>query len=142
MINTLFKTIKEPFVAPTTSFQTSFSFEKRKEESDRIRKKFPDKIPVIVERAYGSSVHEIDKKKYLVPIDMTMGQFIYIVRRRINLPAEQALFLFLGNSIPPTSALMGSTYETKKDADGFLYITYSGENTFGSYPMITSAVCK
>ena len=26
---------------------------------------------------------------------------------------------------------MSTIYDEKKDADGFLYVTYSGENTFG-----------
>ncbi len=30
------------------------------------------------------------------------------------------------------AALMSSIYEDHKDEDGFLYITYSGENTFGA----------
>jgi len=29
------------------------------------------------------------------------------------------------------SATMGAIYEEHKDEDGFLYIAYSGENTFG-----------
>ncbi len=29
------------------------------------------------------------------------------------------------------AALMSDVYEDHKDEDGFLYITYSGENTFG-----------
>lgn len=29
------------------------------------------------------------------------------------------------------AALMSQVYEHQKDEDGFLYITYSGENTFG-----------
>jgi hypothetical protein len=29
--------------------------------------------------------------------------------------------------------LMSSIYEEHKDEDGFLYITYSGENTFGDF---------
>lgn len=29
------------------------------------------------------------------------------------------------------AALMSSIYEDHKDDDGFLYVTYSGENTFG-----------
>merc|ERR1711939_818636 len=33
--------------------------------------------------------------------------------------------------LPPTAALMSSIYEEHKDEDGFLYISYSGENTFG-----------
>lgn len=28
-------------------------------------------------------------------------------------------------------AIMSAIYDDKKDEDGFLYVTYSGENTFG-----------
>ena len=28
-------------------------------------------------------------------------------------------------------AIMSTMYDEKKDEDGFLYVTYSGENTFG-----------
>ncbi|KAK4743412.1 hypothetical protein SAY87_001413 [Trapa incisa] len=33
--------------------------------------------------------------------------------------------------IPINSAMMSAIYEENKDDDGFLYMTYSGENTFG-----------
>lgn len=33
----------------------------------------------------------------------------------------------------PTAAAMSAVYEERKDEDGFLYITYSGENTFGAF---------
>lgn len=29
--------------------------------------------------------------------------------------------------------MMATVYEDHKDEDGFLYITYSGENTFGAH---------
>ena len=29
--------------------------------------------------------------------------------------------------------MMATVYEDHKDEDGFLYITYSGENTFGHF---------
>ena len=76
---------------------------------------------------------DIDKKKYLVPQDLTVGQFVYIIRKRIKLSPEKAIYLFINNILPPTAALMSSIYEDQKDEDGFLYITYSGENTFGNY---------
>ncbi len=69
--------------------------------------------------------------RYLVPSDLTVGQFVYVVRKRISLPPEKAIFVFVKNSLPPTAALMSSIYEKNKDTDGFLYVTYSGENTFG-----------
>ena len=75
---------------------------------------------------------EIDKKKYLVPSDLTAGQFVYVIRKRLKLPAEQAIYLFVNASIPPSSALLNSLYEKQKDPDGFLYINFSSENTFGN----------
>ncbi|RYH29788.1 hypothetical protein EON65_07375 [archaeon] len=73
----------------------------------------------------------MDKKKYLVPSDLTCGQFVYVVRKRLKLPSEKALFLFVNGSIPPTSALMSGIYEQHQDKDGFLYMSYSEENVFG-----------
>ena len=115
-----------------TSFQKSTNFEKRKAEAERILKKFPDRIPIIVERSNTcTNVPDIDKQKYLVPSDLTVGQFVYVVRKRIKLASEQAVFVFINNYLPPTASLMSSLYSTHKAKDGFLYMTYSGENTFG-----------
>ncbi|MBA0767289.1 hypothetical protein Gotri_016193, partial [Gossypium trilobum] len=108
---------------------------RRQAESGRIREKYPDRVPVIVEKAERSDIPDIDKKKlvtYLVPSDLTVGQFVYVVRKRIKLSAEKAIFVFVKNTLPSTAALMSAIYEENKDEDGFLYMTYSGENTFGS----------
>lgn len=105
--------------------------ERRQAEASRIREKHPDRVPVIVEKAGRSDVPDIDKKKYLVPADLTVGQFVYVVRKRIKLSPEKAIFVFVKNTLPPTATLMSVLYEENKDEDGFLYMTYSGENTFG-----------
>jgi GABA(A) receptor-associated protein len=112
-------------------FKQEHDLEKRKQEAGRIRDKYPDRIPVIVEKADKSDIVDIDKKKYLVPADLTVGQFVYVIRKRIKLSPEKAIFIFVNNVLPPTAALMSSIYEDHKDDDGFLYVTYSGENTFG-----------
>ena len=114
------------------SFQTFTFAEKRKSEAERIRSKYPDRVPVICEKADRSDIPDIDKKKYLVPADLTVGQFHYVIRKRIKLAPEKALFLFCSNSIPPNASLMSTVYEEQKDEDGFLYIQYSGESTFGA----------
>ncbi|XP_059624238.1 autophagy-related protein 8C-like isoform X1 [Cornus florida] len=115
-----------------SSFKLEHSLEKRQAEAGRIREKYPDRIPVIVEKAEKSDIPDVDKKKYLVPADLNVGQFIYVVRKRIKLGAEKAIFVFVKNMLPPTGAVMSAIYEDNKDEDGFLYMTYSGENTFGS----------
>ncbi|CAM8998511.1 unnamed protein product [Rhodiola kirilowii] len=114
-----------------SSFKMEHPFERRQAESARIRDKYPDRVPVIVEKAEKSDIPDIDKKKYLVPSDLTVGQFVYVVRKRIKLSAVKAIFVFVENTLPPTAALMSAIYEENKDEDGFLYMTYSGENTFG-----------
>jgi GABA(A) receptor-associated protein len=45
---------------------------------------------------------------------------------------EQAIFLFVSKgTLPPTVSSLQAVYDSHQDEDGFLYITYSGENTFG-----------
>uniref|UniRef100_A0A6N2MCH5 Autophagy-related protein n=1 Tax=Salix viminalis TaxID=40686 RepID=A0A6N2MCH5_SALVM len=117
-----------------SSFKMEHPLERRQAEAGRIREKYPDRIPVIVERAEKSDVPDIDKKnRYLVPADLTVGQFVYVVRKRIKLSPEKAIFIFVKNILPPTAAMMSAIYEENKDEDGFLYMSYSGENTFGVY---------
>ena len=62
---------------------------------------------------------------------MVLSQFIYTVRKRIKLDAAKALFFFIDNTVPTNSAPIGELYNLHKDKDGFLYIVYNSENTFG-----------
>ena len=114
------------------SFREEHSFQKRKNEAYRILKKYPDRIPVIVEKNINNdSFLEIDKHKYLVPNDLTLGQFSFVIRKRLKLKPEPAMFLFINNKIIPIATLMCQVYKNEKDNDDFLYIEYSGENCFG-----------
>jgi GABA(A) receptor-associated protein len=113
------------------TFKEKNKFEDRLAESNRIRDKFPGRVPVIVERAPRSDIPLIDKTKFLVPSDLTVGQFLFVIRRRLSLTSEMALFLYVNNSLPTTSTLMRELYYNNRDIDGFLYVVYTGENTFG-----------
>ncbi|WFD29152.1 ubiquitin-like protein atg8 [Malassezia sp. CBS 17886] len=115
-----------------STFKKEHSFEQRSAEAERIRLKYPDRIPVICEKADKTDIPTIDKKKFLVPSDLTVGQFVYVIRKRIKLVPEKAIFIFVGDVLPATAAMMSAIYEEYKNEDGFLYVSYSGENTFGS----------
>lgn len=93
--------------------------------------KFFDYLQVIVEKAPKARIGDLDKKKYLVPSDLTVGQFYFLIRKRIHLRPEDALFFFVNNVIPPTSATMGTLYQEHREEDCFLYIAYSDENVYG-----------
>tara|TARA_B110000259_G_scaffold184493_1_gene231674 strand:- start:4934 stop:5284 length:351 start_codon:yes stop_codon:yes gene_type:complete len=114
-----------------TTFKKQHTFNKRISESKKIIDKYPTKIPIIVEKQNNARVPDIDKHKYLVPCDLTMGQFIYVIRRRLKLEPEKSIFIFINNVLPPTSAFIQQIYDDYKDDDGFLYITYSSDNVFG-----------
>ena len=112
-------------------FQKNNSLEARCGESKRIIEKYPDRIPIIVEVHPKSDIPKLTKNKFLVPKEITMGQFLYIIRKRISLPPEKALFLFVNNIIPKTSCTITELYKEQKESDNFLYIHINGENTFG-----------
>ncbi len=113
-------------------FKKEFTFEKRKQENIRIVNKFPDRLPLIIQRSIRSNnIDKIDKRKYLISYNLSLGQIIYLIRKRIKLDPKHALFLFINNKLFPTSSLIYDIYINNKDEDGFLYIYYSGEETFG-----------
>jgi len=96
-------------------YKEEHPFEKRRAEGEKIRRKYPDRVPVIVEKSPKARIGDLDKKKYLVPSDLTVGQFYFLIRKRISLRPEDALFFFVNNVIPPTSATMGSLYQVNKN---------------------------
>lgn len=94
--------------------------------------KYPNRVPVIVQKSeHCKTVPDIDKTKYLVPHEYTLGQFVYTLRKRINLKSNVAMFVFVDNILPATSDTMLHLYNQYKSSDNMLHITYSGENTFG-----------
>ncbi|KAF7836876.1 autophagy-related protein 8i [Senna tora] len=114
-----------------TTYKHDFSFDERLKESQSIIRKYPDRVPVIIEKYSRTDLPDLDKKKYMVPRDMSIGQFIHILSTRLRLSPGKALFIFVNNTLPQTASRMDSIYESYKDNDGFLYMCYSSEKTFG-----------
>merc|ERR1712023_47525 len=82
-------------------YKEDHPFEKRRAEGEKIRRKYPDRVPVIVEKSPKARIGDLDKKKYLVPSDLTVGQFYFLIRKRISLRPEDALFFFVNHVVPP-----------------------------------------
>lgn len=57
-------------------------------------------LQVVVEKAPNSQIVDIDKRKFLVPNDISVAQFMWIIRKRIQLSSEKAIFLFVGKVLP------------------------------------------
>merc|ERR1719265_2499708 len=105
-------------------------FEKRKEEAERILKKYPDRVAVICERAPRSTLPALPKVKFLVPGTMTVGEFKYTIQKHIvdsaeSLSAEQTIYLFARGTATRTNSTLSEVYDAYKSEDGFVYITYA-----------------
>ena len=113
-------------------FKQKYTLEERLIESNRIMTKYIERVPVICTKLRGSDIPDIEKRRYLVPSQYTIAQFIHIIRGRLNISEEKGIFIFVnGTNMPNPNDKMYEIYSKEKDEDQFLYITYSSENTFG-----------
>merc|ERR1712137_512135 len=110
------------------------TFEKRKALAAKIQQAHPGRIPIIVEKAKGSTLPDIDRKKFLAPADYTVAKFKTEVVSHTPLNSNDTLCLFVGASyeMPTHSDLISHVYDRHKNEDGFLYIWYDKENVFGN----------
>lgn len=87
-----------------------------------LKSKYPDKCPLIIQCDF----QNLYKKKYLVPINFTVGQFVCVLRTHMNLNSSESILIFINNTIPNVSTL----FQDLENND-IIYITITKENTFG-----------
>ncbi|XP_060532784.1 microtubule-associated proteins 1A/1B light chain 3C-like isoform X2 [Cylas formicarius] len=107
----------------------------RKEEVMAIKTRFPNKVPVIVQRFHKERyLPQLEKTKFLVPQDITMSQFQTIIRNRIRISnPNQAMYLLINErSMLSMSLTVGEAYSEFSGPSGFLHITYASQEVFGS----------
>jgi GABA(A) receptor-associated protein len=114
--------------------KNSLEFQKRKAETERLISKYPDRLPVIV---ITHSNLTIDKSKFLVPGDLTFGQLMYTINKRLQMTRsnmvtpDTALYGMVGRVMVPCSKLLCTLYNEEVYGDGMLYVHVYKENTFG-----------
>lgn len=114
-------------------YRQRVSLNDRKITSNRILSQHPDRIPVIVECSDQLQMeHPLKKNKFAVPYDLTLAQFMFVIRKHMKLEPEYAIFAFINNRLHPTSSPIGTIYAQEKTEDGFMYIDVFQESTFGS----------
>jgi microtubule-associated protein 1 light chain len=115
------------------NFKSKKSLSVRREEVQAIRYKFPNKVPVIVEKYRREKyLPDLDKVKFLVPQELTLSQLANILRNRLHLTPSQAFFLFVADgNLPALSASLCDLHRKYEDEDGFLYVTYASQEVFG-----------
>ena len=97
-----------------------------------MKNDYPGKICLICEKAPKSLLPDIEKTKYLLKEDINLVQFTQIIRNKLKMEKESALF-FLVNGKKSLSGndTMINIYNKYKDVDGFLYVAYAAEEVWG-----------
>ena len=111
-------------------YREKYSLEYRLNEANKIMQKYPNKVPIIVE-CDNPTEFGLEKSKFIVPCDINIGQFIMMVRNRVNIKPNENLYIFVNNTIPSTYSLIYDIYTKNKEKDNMLYITICKEATFG-----------
>jgi len=103
-----------------------------KKEVDIIKTKYPDYIPIILRTKSKSNI-KLNKIKYLVGEEITVAQFLSIIRKKIhNFNKSDSIFLFINNTLPIQQNTLGNLYNQYKDTEtNMLFVTVCKENTFG-----------
>ena len=66
----------------------------------KIIQKYDERIPIIVYKdPKCTNLQEINKNKFLAPDDLTLGQFLVVIRKRIELTDAEALFVFVNEVV-------------------------------------------
>lgn len=115
-----------------THYKDLKTFDERRNESMSMRQRYPNRVCLYLTKSRSSKLPESDKKKYLVPHELTVGQLLHVIRKRVEINPTEAIFLFTESNIcPPSTMQLGMVYAEHADQDGFLYMTYNSESTFG-----------
>ncbi len=118
------------------SYHKTLSFYTREKESKNIIEQNPNKVPIICLKDPKSNLTETKKTKYLLDKNFTISQFTALIKTKLKLNSNEALFLVAkkGNK---SNALAGDVpmsqvYEEFKEKDGFLYIFYTSKEIWGN----------
>lgn len=103
----------------------------RRNICDSLIRTYKDRIPVICQPG-NKQTPSIDKKKFLVPSDMTLGDFVCHIKRRLPHQFQHnMLVIFINNVYLKVSTTFEEAYYMYPSEDGMLYMKFYIENTFG-----------
>jgi GABA(A) receptor-associated protein len=103
----------------------------RKRACERARMRHPAHVPTILERS-GADTPVMNREKFLLSGALTGSQLQYVVRRRLALRGDEAIFLLCDRRVVPATASVFELDARHRDPDdGFLYVVYTCENAFG-----------
>ncbi|KRX09535.1 hypothetical protein PPERSA_12278 [Pseudocohnilembus persalinus] len=114
-------------------FIDSYTLEERKQQSQKQLDKYPNMVPVIVEKYEKSKLSPVNcKKRYLVSHNTLFLEFSQNIKSKLNFASPQhSIYFYIAKQIPSKNNTMKELYQKFKHEDGFLYVEYGEQESFG-----------
>uniref|UniRef100_A0A8C7ADR3 Uncharacterized protein n=1 Tax=Neovison vison TaxID=452646 RepID=A0A8C7ADR3_NEOVI len=107
------------------NFKWCCTFEQRIKDARSTQKQLPPKSQYHI-------MYEPYKSEFLAPDHVNMNELIQIIRRLLQFNVNQAFFLVKnGYSTVSISMPISEVCKSKKHENGFLYMVYASQETFG-----------
>ena len=106
---------------------------KRTSLSKKLRVKYPERVPLIIQPAPKCSHLKLsnrDRLKLVADKNMTTSTLMWLIRNEVNIQSHQALFFFSKNTLVVCTQKVGDLDKNIAE-DGFVYLDFSTENAFG-----------
>lgn len=117
---------------PTIRFIAKYSFKERCDHFEQIKLKYPDRIPIIIEKSEKcKELEALQHSSLLVHKNTPMVDIIRTIKNNLKLEPTKSIYIMVGNYAPMLGESVESIYNRHKAPDGFLYIVYLTQNTFG-----------
>ncbi|CAD8104593.1 unnamed protein product [Paramecium primaurelia] len=115
------------------TYKDSHNLEERKKRVQEQLAKYPEMIPIIVEKIPGCKLPQLQKVKFLVNSSFSFNEFKNTIKKKLNLDEKTStLFMYCGKSLMNEHDKLRNIYDQYKDPDdGFLYLQYADAETFG-----------
>ena len=99
----------------------------------QLRERYPNRIPIVINEMKDTDfkLRKIKKNKFLVPKEMTMGEFIAHVRKYADIKSTECIYFLVNKLLVPTSQTLGSLDHETSFPDKMLHMVLCKENAFG-----------
>ena len=106
-----------------------------KKKIENMLNKHPNRVPIIIS---SNSFKEHGQHRFIVPNNITVSEFMKILRNKVSLKPEEAIFIFVKDKslnndafMVPASSSIESIYNQYKDNNLVLNLIYEKEAVFG-----------
>ena len=118
---------------PCKSYLLCKSFTARRKECVHLKSKYPDRAPFVIKRHLNSkNIADLEQSRFMLLKDQPMGMVIKLVRERLSLSPKESLYFFVKDGVVLSASMtVAEVYQLYTDEDGFAYLTYATQETFG-----------